>query len=343
MTITAKVTNAAVAEGYKVEIRNIYGTVIDIRYCAKANLPEGDVATLVINGETIEPKSVPFYTFTKWERSIDDETSTAVYTPVYTAGDGVTFNVVGIDNSKVSGASATASGSTSYTTAFDELVTIDASDVSGFYAWATEIVDGGATKYQIASYSPSYSFYAVYGEKFVPVIKVSNDYKVGETTLAAANVDSVYDIKYDGDGVITADKVLKQKLDDKAPFIATVGAKMSDSNTAATVYCRVTEGASITPSEYAVLARSIATADADIKNTLVPSVASKFKTSTVLSTGQFIFTIRKATPFARRVLFRGYITYDFNYEFGGTNTQQDASAKLNIGEYSDSVAIANLA
>ncbi len=343
MTITAKVTNAAVAEGYKVEIRNIYGTVIDIRYCAKDNLPEGDVAALVINGETIEPKSVPFYTFTKWERSIDDETSTAVYTPVYTAGDGVTFNVEGIDNSKVSGASATASGSTSYTTAFDELVTIDASDVSGFYAWATEIVDGGATKYQIASYSPSYSFYAVYGEKFVPVIKVSNDYKVGETTLTAANVDSVYDIKYDGDGVITADKVLKQKLDDKAPFIATVGAKMSDSNTAATVYCRVTEGALITPSEYAVLARSIATADADIKNTLVPSVASKFKTSTVLSTGQFIFTIRKATPFARRVLFRGYITYDFNYEFGGTNTQQDASAKLNIGEYSDSVAIANLA
>lgn len=343
MAITAKVTNKATAAGYKVKICNIYNTVVDVLYCAKADLPNpGTTATFTIGSETISPDEVPFYTFQRWNLSVDDANSEATYSPVYTAGDRLTLTVLG-DGVTVTGAAATEEGATTYTTAFDEYVTVDASEVSNFYAWATEITDGSDTKYQIASYSPSYSFYAAYGEKFVPVTKEGETYKVnGGTALTAAMVDSVYDVNYDGDGVITADKILKQKLDDKAPFIATICATMNSSNTAATVYCRVTQGALITPSEYAVLARSKETVQGAEKTTMVPGTATIFKTSTVLSTGQFVYTISKSSAFARRVLFRGYITYDFDYKFTGTNTTQDATATLNIAEYSDFVAQATL-
>lgn len=349
MAITAKVTNkTAVADQYTVRIRNIYGTVVAIYYCAKADLPEANTVTFTIGGETVKPEEVPFYTFSKWEKVIDDENKTADYTAKYNAGDSLTLAVEGDGASVASGAAATAEGATTYTTTFDTLVTLDYSGSDEFAAWATVIDDGGI-KYQIASYSPSYSFYAVNGngtidgvtgEKFVPVVKVEGKYKVGETELTAANVDTVYDVTYDGNGVVTADKILYQKLADKAPFVTTVGAQMGNGNKAATVYCRVTEGYNVNykPSEIALLARSYHVDKGQEKATMVPSVARKFKTSTILSTGQFVYTISKSSGFTERVLFRGYITYDFNYKFTGTNTDINASAKLNIAEYSDFVA-----
>ncbi len=353
MAITARVTNkTAVADQYTVRIRNIYGTVIAIYYCAKADLPEANTETFTIGGETVKPEEVPFYTFSKWEKVIDDENKTADYTAKYNAGDSLTLAVEGNGASVASGAAATAEGATTYTTTFDTLVTLNYSGSNEFAAWATVVNDGGI-KYQIASYTPAYSFYAVNGngtidgvtgEKFVPVVKVNNKYMVGETELTAANVDTVYDVTYDGDGVVTADKILYQKLADKAPFVTTVGAQMGNGNKAATVYCRVTEGYNVNykPSEIALLARSYHVDKGQEKATMVPSVARKFKTSTILSTGQFVYTISKSSGFTERVLFRGYITYDFNYKFTGTNTQQNASAKLNIAEYSDYVAQATL-
>lgn len=353
MAVTAKISNKTPVDGqYTVRIRNIYGTVIAIYYCAKADLPEANTETFTIGGETVKPEEVPFYTFSSWEKVIDDENKTADYTAKYNAGDSLTLAVEGNGASVASGAAATAEGATTYTTTFDTLVTLGYSGSDEFAAWATVIDDGGI-KYQIASYSPSYSFYAVNGngtidgvtgEKFVPVVKVEGKYKVGETELTAANVDTVYDVTYDGNGVVTADKILYQKLADKAPFVTTVGAQMSNDNKAATVYCRVTEGYNVNykPSEIALLARSKAVAEGEEKATMVPSTAQIFKTSTILSTGQFVYTISKSSAFARRVLFRGYITYDFNYKFTGTNTEQNASAKLNIAEYSDFVAQATL-
>ncbi len=350
MDITVTVSNKAQAEGYKVQIKNIYGTVIDVFYCATLPEPDG-TNPLNINGESYPAPVVPFYNFTGWTKSVNETDRTATYTANYNAGESLTFDFEGIENANVTGAAATAEGATTYTTAFDTQVTIDGSEVANFYAWATEIKVGGVTKYQIASYSPKYSFYAVTGngtidgvtgEKFIPVLRTGTEgnytYTVNNQELTAAKVDSNYYIDADP-SILNSDAILKQKLDSKAPFISTISAKMSSDNKAATGYCRVAYDVNALPSEIGVLARSKATTAEQMESVMALGTAAKFKTANVLETGQFIYTITKTSVFANPVLFRGYIYYDFTYKFGGTNTSgNQTEANLNIGETSGYIA-----
>ncbi|MBQ3903435.1 MAG: hypothetical protein II744_00535, partial [Eubacterium sp.] len=115
---------------------------------------------------------------------------------------------------------------------------------------------------------------------------------------------------------------------------------MNSDNNAATGYCRIAYDGDIKPSEFGVLARSKATTQQDIENGAMNlGTATKFKSANILPSGQFIFTINKTNGFAREVLFRGYMYYDFTYNFSETNTSgNDASANLNVGETSGYIA-----
>ncbi len=333
MAITCKMKKVTADDSLKkVEIRDIYGTVVDVFYASEDSLVADGVATPTITFGTYGSATagnVPFYSFSSWEKLAytDKTTEERVYsyTPKYNAGETFTINVD--STATVTGASGSEGV---YTTPYDNLVTVDATSVSDFYAWAT--VDSVENKYQIASYEKAYSFYAIVPETFVIVKKDGDAYKVGNTTLTAANVDSVYDVGFiDGNTALTPDIVLKNKLDKKAPFVSLIAANLSDSKTKANVYCRITTGASTKYGEIGVLATS---KEAN-KAYMVKGTASLFKTSTISElTGQYTYTISRPSKAFTAVTFRGYMSYQMPYVF------KENTYMLNVSETSENIIVA---
>ena len=343
MDITLAITQNNGGEGaYTVKICNVYGTVTDIFTAAEADVKDIaqkiETKTITIGSKSFTAPLVPYYTFSAWQKSTDDEEKVVVFTPQYNAG--VTVNFTVAQGGVASGAALKETGSTTYSTAFDTEVTLDASEVEDFWAWATV---SGDNLYQIASYSPSYKFYAVYGnnksdeingEQFVAIRKIDGRYYEpdGKTELKADKVDTVFNINYD------AEAVLKSKLDKKLPFVSLINAELAEGKKKATGYFRITQGSSVTPSEFGTLA----TSKSANKAYMVEGSASKFRTSTILSSGQYVFTINRPSSAFTAVTFRGYMAYLFPYDFTHTSNTSvsDVEADLNVTEYSGNIAIA---
>ncbi len=343
MDITLAITQNNGGEGaYTVKICNVYGTVTDIFTAAEADVKDIaqkiETETITIGSKSFTAPLVPYYTFSAWQKSTDDEEKVVVFTPQYNAG--VTVNFTVAQGGVASGAALKEAGSTTYSTAFDTEVTLDASEVEDFWAWATI---SGDNLYQIASYSPSYKFYAVYGnnksdeingEQFVAIRKIDGRYYEpdGKTELKANKVDTVFNINYD------AEAVLKSKLDKKLPFVSLINAELAEGKKKATGYFRITQGSSVTPSEFGTLA----TSKSANKAYMVEGSASKFRTSTILSSGQYVFTINRPSSAFTAVTFRGYMAYLFPYDFTHTSNTSvsDVEADLNVTEYSGNIAIA---
>ena len=328
MEVIIKITeNTDRDDYYKVHIRNLYGTIVETIYVTEENL---DNLITAANWETnptlnfteisgsdtptrVAP-AVPFFTFSKWQCSKNAGTKTATFTPFYNQTVRVALNINGADS--VTGAALTEG--TTYDTAFDNLVTIT---TSGVYGWATVASDG---KYQIAAYGDSVQLYAVCAETFYPITKSGDDYYVNGNKLTAANVDVKFTVDTD------TNALLKQKLDERKPFVSLIDVTTVTNNggrfSSGSAYCRVTTGAS-DYSEIGVLATSKVVNMTDTG--MVKGTTKDYKTSTVLKTGQYTYTINSTGSGFAAICFRGYISYDLDY------TANQQSATLNVPEYSN--------
>ena len=62
---------------------------------------------------------------------------------------------------------------------------------------------------------------------------------------------------------------------------------------------------------------------------MVKGTTKDYKTSTILKTGQYTYTINSTGSGFAAICFRGYISYDLDY------TANQQSATLNVPEYSN--------
>jgi hypothetical protein len=319
MAIVAEVEQDSVPQGKtQYNVLDCYGNLKLVVYGTSYSISG---ATLTIDGNEIGIGEVPFYNLTGWEESIVGGVKT--FKPVYSAKESYTITVIG-------GTKGTAEYDTKYTVS---------TDVSGFAAWATK-VDG---KYQIASYSPSYTFFVATNETFVPIV---SDGKGGYVTTDG---DEITAAKLDGEitetGSIDANTFVNNKIANRAPFVSVQRADMANKNdadkyTKARVFVRITEGCNETTSltSYGILYRSGST-DAD-KEAMVIDYTADTKTyrrsvTNKLTSGQFTYTLNSTNGFKRDVTFRAYVNYNFEYTAGGT------PATINALDYS-SISVAKL-
>lgn len=328
--VSAKIVKGEQTEAYTVKVLNVYGRVISIIYTD--TLPESTAdKTIVIGGADVTAEDVPFYTFASWKVSTPDENDVVTVRASYTVEDAYNFTVT--DGAVVTGASLAGEtdGNTVYRANFDKLITIKPNDnVEGFYGWAVKTDDG---KYQIASYSNEYSFYACADEDFVPIIaetegdittytvdgkKITSDMLDSETTIEFKDTDDEEEAK------ASADEFVQSKLAQKAPFIAIQDAVMKNNNTKVSAFVRVTEGYKTSISSYGIYY-------------MIGSSAYRTAVNNMLSTGQYVVTLNSKTSLSSSISFRAYINYDYDYSFSHTNNEsvEDVNTKVNVLDYSN--------
>ncbi len=336
MVVTIRITDQAPASNtYKVQIKNMYYAVVDTIYVSEENLNSAMAAsdwatnkTLNFTSTTVTAPYVPFYTFTQWKVSINSADKTATFKPYYNAGDSVTLNVNDVDGGATTTVTGAAYDSTeeAYVAAFDNRVTLTNADA---YGWATVLGD----KYQIAAYGTSMTLNAVTEETFYPITVDGGEYYANGDKLTASNVD----VKFSVEGV-DADSLLNQKLAAKNPFVSII-ATDGDTNannklSSATVYCRVTTGAT-SYTDIGSMATTYTDRATD-SNMVVGNNVQVFKTSTVRPTGQYSYTISSSGSGFAQVYFRAYIAYGLTYSYidheGASHT-----ATLNVSEYSKTI------
>jgi hypothetical protein len=327
VAITAMITDAKDKsdDAVKVEIYNIYNRLIGVVYTNDTvSAGTGDDKNVLYNGSTqiLTADDVPFYKFVSWN------------IPAKANSDGVLkvtakYAPVGTYTITVNGGTLNSSGDTSLSYNYDSSVTITADDsIDNFYAWAVK-KDG---KYQIASYSSSYKFFACADEEFVPVIADTVDdnvvYTAEDNVLSANNVDSSFTLD-------TTTDIVQEKLAKKYPFVSLEDVRFSDDNTRVTAYVRITESSAEEPTSYGVLYRQGTSDDAVVIN---GTNVRKIPVNNKLSSGQFVVSLTSKSAITNNITFRAYANYDYDYSFDGTNTDNNStSTKANALDYSNSI------
>ncbi|MBR2277866.1 MAG: glycoside hydrolase family 43 protein, partial [Eubacterium sp.] len=212
---------------YRYNICDAYGSVIDAQF-GTAQLTTGtELATVTINSKELVAKSMPLYKFSSWTVTYTAGNRTYRIVPVYDVEQHYDFTAV---DGTVSTARQT----------YDKDVTVNYTGSDNFVAWAVKVGD----KYQIASYSTTYKFFACADENYVPIIKEGTTYKVktsaGKEEIHASNIDGA--VQTVGSNATENDAIVYNKLDNKLPFIAKQNAIMTDGNTKARIFLRITQG-----------------------------------------------------------------------------------------------------
>ncbi|MGN1124011.1 MAG: family 43 glycosylhydrolase [Eubacterium sp.] len=318
--ITANIQKGTADTGYVVIIKDVYGAVDSIQYSTAQPTVSGD--TITIDASTYTAEAYPLYDFSKWNENVDGNVYT--YKPVYIPQG--TYEFKAQDGATLTGVSAV---DTTLVASYDTLVTVNSGTIADFYAWAVKTADG---KYQVVSYSPSYSFYACANEEYVAITGNSTSgYMVDGQAVTASIIEDA--VPYNSIGSITPDQFVTNKLTNKAPFVYIQNTGMFDGNTRARVYARYTEGCSVKPTNFGVIYKSGAVSSNDgfiMGATLDGKKVYTYALNNVLDSGQFVFTLNKATAFNSAVSYRAYINYNFDYTAAGTTTQINA---IDYSEY----------
>ncbi len=308
-----------------IKFYNIYGRLVQTSYVANAPTnTEGD--PVVYNGETAlyRAEEVPFYYFDHYEvEEVLTEAGGASqrivgynYRAKYTAEKSVQFT-------KPEGATLT--GGRGDTASLDDLMTLS-TEASDFYAWA---VKDGDNKYAIASYDSSYSFYAADDTDFAMVTRVTDGdeytYQVDGTELTAAMMSGTIGEFADNTGTQNypygADKYLKEKLDQKAPFIAVISSSVSkDGNN---VPITDVDGKYIVKS-YAIVTSGTSAKINNVTFTTGVTVGGTRKTATAAVTnineyGQFTVTVKVKNSVPASCDGQAVLNYKFTYNYNDTD------------------------
>ena len=265
------------------------------------------------------PKSIPFYTCTTWTVTRNSDTLITL-NPNYSTATTFNYSFVGATTEGVVGAE------------YDSKVTVEFDDTKGtFAAWAVRIGAEAPYKYQIASYSPEYTFYACTDETYVAIIEDTANSGCYKTT----DGDSITASKIEGaiteTGSIGADAFINQKIHDNLPFVSVENLVMD--GTKVRLYVRITQGAS-EPTGYGVLFRKDYTGTDENMVIGATGVTRRAVTSR-LTSGQFTYTINKSAGFTSgdAVSFRAFVNYNFNY------TAASQSTSINALDYSKSLKV----
>lgn len=304
MTVTALVTNENTKQDndqYIVKFYNLYNNLENVAYVSKNELPkEGTVKNTTISVGTVKnyKPDVPFYELTGFTVSGPDKYNVVKIRPLYNNSTNVTINVI---KGNVKESKYAAPGETEYE--IDRPLYLETS-VADFYAWAVKTTDG---KYQIVSYDKDYVFKTYVNETYTPVVRISDtDYEVytgiGDET-EKLTFDKIDQFNNNTDYKLNDNDYLYAKLNSKAPFVYVE--KEQDINVDGVdkyrLYIRITAGSDSSLSSFG------------LKNgdkTLVVTERNKL-------TGQFSVTFRnKPTD---KSLVKAYASYNFNYNYKGTN------------------------
>jgi hypothetical protein len=311
---TANVSQGeSVADSTKVVVKNLYGKVTQVLYVTDSTIADKTSQTTTVGGQTITAEDIPFYTFAGWTSSTED--GVVIYKPYYTVSATYTINVT---DGTVTAPKSVGDSDSSITTRFDNWATVTYTGDGTFGAWAVQNEDG---TYQVASYNPSYSFYVVADENYVPITVVDDAYYIGDTKVTADMLDSQID--FDSSGISAnnsfadKDNLVQVKLASKAPFISIEATDLIDGKYKA--YMRITDGSTYTSCKVHIK-NSSAEATAGITN--------------IGSNGQFVATVKSSSA----VTYTGIVNYDLAYDFDGTNTDNnDVSANISLVDNSSSV------
>ncbi|MBE6719525.1 MAG: hypothetical protein E7571_02570 [Ruminococcaceae bacterium] len=300
------------------DICDVYGSLVDVVYSTDVFI--GDIATQTITfteGKEVNAKSVPLYSFDHWQTTQVSENRYKLV-PKYSAKPTFDFTFVGASTQGASDIE------------YDTLVNVSFDTTKGtFAAWATR----SNGKYQIASYNANYSFYACEDEEYVAIVNSGTAqnpvYVTADATpvtLTASAIDgTVTDIDTDDEDMLNA--ILTAKIKNFAPFISIERTVISSDNKQARAYMRITQGAAGNKG-YGIIYRSGAATDEQMTlNYSGDTKTYKRIITTMLSTGQFTYTLNSSKGFTKDVSFRGYISYDVPVTVSGN------TATLNATDY----------
>ncbi|MBR3149178.1 MAG: hypothetical protein IKF64_03330, partial [Eubacterium sp.] len=262
-----------------------------------------------------------FYSLSGWTVTRKSDTLFTVR-PTYDVAERFTMAV--IDNG------TTTTENVQYDKKFN--ITVSDTNDAKFAAWAVKTSNN---KYQIASYSKSYTFYACEAETYVVIINDGTDeapvYKtVDGVTLNASNIDS----EITETGSISTDEFITSKLKNKDPFVSVQRAQMTNlvdgKYRKARVYVRITQGCDSEhePTSYGILYHQGTGSSVDEQMFINGTGTYRRAVTNKLESGQFTYTLSSKNGFNSDVTFRGYVNYDFTYSAGGT------SATINGLDYS---------
>ena len=335
MAIVAEIEPDSAGGSIQYNILNCYGQLFDVMYGSSltrngtpitaSTVIDNTDYDLYVDSDKVTMKVVPFYNLTGWQITKKSDTL-YVLKPVYSVEDKYTINV--IDD-----------GTTTFNNIqYDKRFTLTVSDANrdNFVAWAAKTSAG---KYQIASYSSTYYFFACANETYVPILNVGTDespsYETAEgTPITASNIDGAITQT----GSISADDFVKMKIKEHYPFVSIQNAVMSNRQvptnggaekyTKARVFVRVTQGSDSKLSSYGVLYYN---GNNNAEGMVIDGtgVYRRAVSNKLDDTGQFTYTLSNTKKgFSNNVSFRAYVNYDFTYAAGGN------TASINGLDYS---------
>lgn len=295
MKVTAQINaSETAATGVVLKVYNGYNNITDVIYAA-------DIETA--KSKLVDPV-MPFYNFKEWN-IIDQGDNKFVAKPVFDSIPTVTVTVS--EGNSLAGKKLSGNIAESGTE-----VTVSTSNAQ-FYAWAVKTADN---KYQIVSYSKSYTFVAIVDEAYTLITTDGEKYYADGTELTADMVDQFVNTTDNG---MTADEYLKLKLDNKAPFIYKQGADLGGRK----IFIRVTSGAD----ENDIRAYGLNILNND------DNTAKKYPASKKAVSGQFYMSLSEAAYAkysAAPYQIQCFVTYSFSYEFNGKVYQINTTDYFNV-------------
>lgn len=293
--VTAQINaSETAATGVVLRVYNGYNNVSDVIYAA-------DLETA--KSKLVDPV-MPFYTFKEWT-FIDQGDNKYVAKPVF---DSIpTVDITVSDGNSLSGKKL--NGNTAES---GSEVTVSANN-SEFYAWAVKTADN---KYQIVSYSKSYTFVAIADEAYTLITTDGDKYYADGAELTADMVDQFDNTTDNG---MTADDYLKLKLDNKAPFVYKQGADLGGRK----IFIRVTSGAK----ENDIRAYGLSILNNN------DGTVKKYPASKMAASGQFYMSLSEAAYAkysADPYQIQCFVTYSFSYEFNGKVYQINTTDYFNV-------------
>lgn len=295
MKVTAQINaSETAATGVVLKVYNGYNNITDVIYAA-------DIETA--KSKLVDPV-MPFYNFKEWN-IIDQGDNKFVAKPVFDSIPTVTVTVS--EGNSLAGKKLNGNIAESGTE-----VTVSTSNAQ-FYAWAVKTADN---KYQIVSYSKSYTFVAIVDEAYTLITTDGEKYYADGTELTADMVDQFVNTTDNG---MTADEYLKLKLDNKAPFIYKQGADLGGRK----IFIRVTSGAD----ENDIRAYGLNILNND------DNTAKKYPASKKAVSGQFYMSLSEAAYAkysAAPYQIQCFVTYSFSYEFNGKVYQINTTDYFNV-------------
>lgn len=316
IVVTAIFTKDESASGtvYTYKICDAYGKEIAYEYSAEKYTSENIASH-------IKTQSIPFYEIKGWILSEPDENNVITVKPDLVP--------VGLYEIKVTDGNVNGSSSDNFT--FDSKVTVKYEGSDTFVAWAVKKSDN---RYQIASYSESYTFYVAANESYVPVTKNGSAYYVDGKVLTADIIESSVS---NDTGNISPDNFVYQKLEKKAPFVSIVDVRKENDNKKVRAYVRVTEGSNVDNSikSYGV---KFAKGAYDNKSGFNSAVSYTRATNNMLSTGQYSYTLTSASAISYNITYVAYVDYEFTYTVDKTTSDMSSvSTQISARDYSSYV------